>query len=146
MWTVVFITCNINQSLVEACLKRSLSLPLEVTVEVSKTVKPHPSCTCNRDRHGRLHPNEANPCQWHFAFETLRGHSRRIHVLTVSLLPQSIIVLEVPRLENCRLFTLPFAQLTNLKWRNNNMLRTDKFLYTPLLYVSCSSKDTGMVG
>ena len=83
-----------------------------------------PGCTCGEDRRGRLLPNEVNPCEWHFTFESLAttAHSKRVRTLTIDFWDSSDdwssqIKAADLLLGGCRFFTLSFPQLTDLEWK-----------------------------
>ena len=123
-WATIFVTEDDRRSFVEMCLKRSLPVPLEVTVHASEIGRHHPSCTCDKGLRKRLLPSEINPCEWHFVFETLAEsrHSKRISMLNILfyggyISPQGRIGLV---LGSCQFFTLPFPQLVRLEWKNKS--------------------------
>jgi hypothetical protein len=75
----------------------------------------------------RLLPNERNPCEWHFTFESLAApdHSKRIHTL---ILDFDFLNEQIPHAEriefalgSCQFFALTFPQLTSLGWKASEM-------------------------
>jgi hypothetical protein len=108
------------------CLERSQPIPLEVTIHVSDEGRSHPRCTCDEDKRGRLIPNETDPCEWHFVFESLTKtkHSKRVRTLNILFYDSNPPLGEEKRLTlgGCRFFNLPFPQLTNLEWTNRDTL------------------------
>ena len=80
-----FATPSDRRSFVEMCLERSCRVPLRVAMDTRDPGKIHPSCTCNRDGMSRFVPNEVNPCEWHFVFESLveTRHLERIRTLDI---------------------------------------------------------------
>ena len=119
-WAAVFITGKDRRSLIEMCLERSQPVTLEVTVDASEEGWSHPRCTCDQDTRRRLVPNESNPCEWHFQFESLAesGHSKRVHKLNIDF--DRLCHRQGERrqlaLGSCRFFTLSFPYLTSLEW------------------------------
>ena len=121
-WATIFATRSDCRSFVKTCLERSGSASLEVTVDVCNAWKPYVLCTCGDDKRWRLTPNNINPCERHFVFESLAetGHSTRIHTLNIRLSyamdpSQNQVIL---KLGSCQFFKLPPFQLVNLKWEN----------------------------
>jgi len=108
------------------CLERSQPVTLEVTVDAREEGWPHPRCTCSRDTRARLVPNESNPCEWHFQFESLAEaeHWKRIHKLNIHFDGVYWLANQGQRklltLGSCRFFTLSFPHLTNLKWEEED--------------------------
>lgn len=107
------------------CLERSYPASLQVTVHAqpywSRPV--HPSCTCNEDERLRLVPNESEPCERHFVFESLAEtkHSGRIHTLDLQLGAAMDGYSSGPgslALGTCRFFKLHYIPLTGLTWRS----------------------------
>ncbi|KAF9647975.1 hypothetical protein BDM02DRAFT_3116147 [Thelephora ganbajun] len=118
MWATIFVTGDDRRSFVEMWLERSYPVPLEVIVTVSAKERHYLLCTCGKDGWWRLVPNEVNPCEWHFAFESLAQtkHLERIRMLNIH-------IAYVPRgepmrlaLESCQFFNLPPLQLTSFEW------------------------------
>ncbi|KAF9649839.1 hypothetical protein BDM02DRAFT_1739712 [Thelephora ganbajun] len=85
MWATIFVTGDDRRSFVETWLERSRPVPLEVMVTVSAKEQRYLLCTCGKDGRWRLIPNEINPCEWHFAFESLAQtkHLERIRMLNI---------------------------------------------------------------
>ena len=116
---------------------------LDVTVDASKMGSIRLDCTCEMGRRGRLLPNESNPCEWHFKFESLAEikHSNRIRTLDVDF--DGVWIPRAERtnkarlaLGSCRFFTSSFPQLTTLVWKNelvkyaNHLFSTSPFAPT----------------
>ena len=122
MWSTLFITQKDRRTFIEACLERSRPAGLNVTVDAGKDGRIHSGCTCDKGCRGRLLPNESNPCEWHFQFESLAEtkHSNRIHALEICFDGRWIPMAERARFRMgaCRFFTSPFPQLVALTWRN----------------------------
>ena len=123
LWSSIFITHEDRREFVEMCLERSCSVTLDVTVNASGRGRVDLGCTCDKDKRGRLLPNEQNPCEWHFVFESLATpiHAKRIHILNIDFrspddLPPSDEAVELS-LGSCRFFTLSFPQLADLGWK-----------------------------
>jgi hypothetical protein len=107
------------------CLKRSGDLPLDVRVVVWDPARNRDGCTCDKDAQGRLLPNGANPCEWHFVFEALAEtkYTSRITALDCDFeafhdaVPPSA---NTPiTLGSCSFFASSFPQLTDLAWNHN---------------------------
>lgn len=122
VWSTVFVTQRDCRSFVEACLERSHPAPLDVTVDAGEVVRAYPGCTCDKDNRKRLLPNEMDPCEWHFQFESLAEpkYSNRIHTLDMDLDGEWIPAekMEQFALGSCRFFTSSFPQLVTLRWKN----------------------------
>jgi len=119
MWSTIVATRQDFRGFVEMCLEKSMTTTLDVTVDVSGWGLVHPGCTCDKDGRGRLHPNERNPCEWHFAFESLATleHSKRIRTLDVDFRGFYEGEKVELALGTCQFFDLSFPQLTGLKWK-----------------------------
>ena len=137
VWSAVFITQRDRRSFVEACLGRSQHVALDVTVEARKFGHVHPDCVCDKGRLGRLLPNESNPCERHFQFESLAEtkHSSRVRALDIDFdgIPASFVVgAERVRLAlgGCRFFTLSFPRLTTLSWKNEETMHANHLFST----------------
>ena len=123
-WATIFVTQRDRRSFVEMCLERSHTVSLEVTVDARSYGPAHHTCTCTKppedDFFNVLTYNETNPCERHFAFESLAEtkHSTRICTLNIVFddgtfaFDEGLVPLE---LEGCRFFELSFPQLTDLK-------------------------------
>ena len=118
------------------CLERTHSATLDVTVNASGEGQVDLGCTCDKDKRGRFLPNEINPCERHFVFESLATpiHSKRIHVLNIDfhsphdLPPSETVELS---LGSCRFFTLSFPQLTDLRWDGAWLNYTNHLFHNP---------------
>lgn len=120
-WTTIFATQQDCQSMVKMCLKRSYPASLEVAVEVGCYALAHPSCTCSRNSELTLVPNEIEPYEWHFVFESLAEpeHSKHIHTLNILCHDNfSAFPMEAISLESCQIFRVPYLQLTSLNWKD----------------------------
>jgi len=146
VWATVFITGKDRRSFVEMCLERSQPVTLEVTVDASEEGRARPRgpseercaqprCTCDMDGRGRLLPNEGNPCEWHFQFESLaqKGYSKRIYTLNVGFDGEYIPPEERQQLAlgSCRFFTLPFPNLAGLGWEDDTTEHANHIFSTP---------------
>ena len=132
-----------RRSFVEACLERSHPVALDVIVDARRGSWTHPGCTCDKGRNRRLLPNESNPCEWHFQFESLAEvkYSNRIRALDIDFDGNMIPFSERPEggervrlvLGSCRFFASSFPRLTTLSWRNevtehaNHLFSTSPF-------------------
>jgi len=116
------------------CLDRSRPVPLEVTVAVCDGGRLHASCTCNKDKRERLVPNEIDPCEWHFAFESLveAGRSKRIRTLNI-LFNNRYTPIEraLLGLGNCRFFDLSSFQFTTLEWTDRSTSYANNLFSVP---------------
>jgi len=133
-----------RRSFVETCLKRSYPVALDIVVDASRDSWTRPSCTCDKGGHRRLLPNESNPCEWHFQFESLAEakHTNRIRALNIDFDGAIISFLKRPEgvrevrlaLGSCRFFASSFPQLTTLTWKNedtehaNHLFSTSPFV------------------
>jgi len=136
VWAVLFITRKDRRSFVEACLERSQSGALDITVDAGMFGRVYPDCMCKKARSGRLFPNESDPCERHFQFESLTEtkHSIRIHALDIDF--DGILTPIVERAEKvervqlalgrCWFFTLSFPQLTTLSWKNDHTMHANR--------------------
>ena len=111
-------------------------MTLEVTVDVSEEGWVRPQCTCDKDQRWRLLPNERNPCEWHFQFESLaqNKHSERVHTLKVDFEGPSYIPPEQRKrlaLGSCRFFTLSFPNLIGLEWEEDTTEHGNHIFSTP---------------
>ena len=128
------------------CLERSHPVTLEVTVDASEEGLAHPRgasgergarprCTCDPDCRGRLLPNERDPCEWHFQFESLaqNEYSKRVRTLNIHFDEKYIPSTERKRLAlgSCRFFTLSFPNLTSLGWEDNTTEHGNHIFSTP---------------
>ena len=122
-WVTIFATVDDRRSFVEICLERSGSVPLEVTMDVYDGWRTYPSCTCEKDAQSRLNPNEVDPCEWHFVFESFAGprHWKRIRTLNIFLSHATEVIGEhvTLALGGCRFFHLPPLQIVNLEWNDS---------------------------
>lgn len=120
-WTTIFVTEFDNRSFVEMCLERSHPASLDVTMTVSDYGFPHPSCKCDKDILSRLVPNEAEPCERHFIFESLAEsrHWKRINTLTIAFYSTRGGEQVPLALGSSRFFRIRSLQLTGLGWVNN---------------------------
>ena len=142
VWSAVFITQKDRRSIIEACLERSHTVPLDVTLDARRFGRIHPDCTCDKGRLGRLLPNESNPCERHFQFESLAEtkHSNRIRALDIDFDGISVPFAagaegaEKVRLSlgSCRFFTSTFPQLTTLSWKNEGTRHANHLFSTSL--------------
>lgn len=134
-WATIFATRKDRRSFVEMCLERSQPVTLEVTVDASDEGRTHPHCTCDEDTRLRLIPNESDPCEWHFQFESLAeaGHSKRVHKLNIDFDGMDYVPGEWIRLAlgSCRFFTLPFPYLTDLRWEEDETEHGNYIFSTP---------------
>ena len=127
VWSTIFITQKDRRSFVEACLERSHPVPLDVTMDARRLGRILPDCACDKRRRGKLFPNESNPCEWHFQFESLAGtkHSDRIRALDIDFGgmwwgPAEERAEKIRLgLGSCRFFTSSFPRLITLSWRND---------------------------
>ena len=150
-WATIFASLDDRRSFVEICLERSGSAPLEVTMDVCDGYKPHPLCTCNKDKRSRITPNEINPCEWHWVYESFAEtrHSKRIRTLNIRLvdnLPDTERAMLA--LGYCRFFNLPPLELVTLDWNNLRATYADHLFSIPpfpLPCAPCLSKDPGRV-
>lgn len=136
VWSAIFITLEDSRSFVEMCVERSYPAALEVTFEAGRIGRMHAGCTCDKEKRGRLMPNEKKPCQWHFQFESLAEvkHSNRIRALDVNFDGEWAPSAERVRfaLGSCRFFNSSFPQLTTLTWRSEEAGHADHlFAYPP---------------
>jgi len=122
VWSTVFVTQNDCRSFIEACLRRSHPVPLDVTVDASEVARTRSGCTCGKDSRRRLFPNESIPCEWHFQFESLAEpkYSSRIHTLNIDFDGGFVPYAESEwlALGSCRFFTSLFPRLATIKWEN----------------------------
>ena len=118
VWATIFATVNDCRSFVEMCLKRSGSVPLEVTVDITSRAEYHPTCTCEADGRSRLISDEVDPCERHFVFESLaeKKHSKRIKALEILFDDSHFPDGGELALGGCRFFNSPLPQLIHLKW------------------------------
>ena len=128
------------------CLKRSYPAALDVTVGAYEGGRVLPGCTCDKDRRGRLLPNEGNPCEWHFTFESLATsvHSKRIRTLSIDFRYTSFgrypsLGRKKLLLGGCRFFSMSFPQLTNLEWKSAEMGDTIHLFSNPPFTPTVSS-------
>ena len=133
-WTTIFASLDDRRSFVEICLERSGSAPLDVTMDVCDGYKPHPLCTCDKDKRSRITPNEVNPCEWHFLYESFAEtrHSKRIRTLNIRLvdnLPDTERAMLA--LGYCRFFNLPPLELVTLDWNNLRTTYADYLFSIP---------------
>lgn len=135
VWSTIFVTQKDRRSFVEACLERSHPAPLDVTVDVGEKAWTRPGCTCEKDGRKRLLPNEANPCEWHFQFESLAKpkHSNRIRALDIDLDGEWTVVEKRERfaLGGCRFFASSFPKLTTLGWKDEETDYANYLFSTP---------------
>ncbi|KAF9644890.1 hypothetical protein BDM02DRAFT_829537 [Thelephora ganbajun] len=135
VWSTVFITHKDRRSFIEACLERSQSVALDVTVEASRRGRVRPDCTCDSGGRGRLIPSERIPCEWHFQFEPLAEtkHSNRIRALDINFDGEWAPSTERVRfaLGSCRFFTSSFPQLVTLTWKNEETNHADHIFSVP---------------
>lgn len=121
-WSTVFITPDDRRSFIEACLERSRPAPLDVTMDAGRVGRSRTGCTCDRGRRGSMLPNESNPCEWHFQFESLAEikHSSRIHALTICFDSNRVPLVDRAQfsLGACRFFASPFPRPVTLAWKN----------------------------
>jgi len=124
VWSTIFVTQKDHRSFVEVCLQRSHPASLDVTMDAADMAWTRPGCTCDKDDRGRLLPDERNPCEWHFQFESLAEpkHSNRIRTLDINFDGGWIPATEGARvaLGSCRFFTLSFPRLATLRWENES--------------------------
>jgi len=140
VWSAVSVTQKDHRGFVEACLERSYPVELHVAVDAGKAGRTHPGCTCDKGRHKRLLPNESNPCEWHFQFESLAEakHSNRIRALDIDFDGTMIPFSERPEgvervrltLGSCRFFASSFPQLTTLSWKSEDTERANHLFST----------------
>lgn len=133
-WTTVFATQSDRRSFVDMCLERSYPLSLEVMVD-ARSYSDGParsSCTCIKGDFFELIHNWSEPCEWHFAFESLveTKHSGRICTLNI-VLDDGTTVFNKPELvlESCQFFKLPYLQPTSLKWDDSSAPYPDLLSY-----------------
>jgi len=136
VWSSIFVTHEDCREFVEMCLERSHSVTLDVTMNASRWAPVHVGCTCDKDKRGRLLPNERNPCEWHFVFESLATleHSKRIHTLNIDFyLPDDMAPPETAELSlgSCRFFTLSFPQLAHLGWNGMWLKHINHLFHNP---------------
>jgi len=117
------------------CLERSQPVTLEVTVDTSEEGWSHRECTCDEDTRGRLVPDESDPCEWHFQFESLAEaeHRKRVHKLNIRF--DGIYYLNQGNevqlaLGSCRFFTLSFPHLTNLNWEEGGDTEHGNYIFS----------------
>jgi len=130
-----------RRSFVEACLRRSYPVALDLTVDASRDSWTHPSCTCDKGGLGRLLPNEYNPCEWHFQFESLAEarHTNRIRALDIDFDGAMISLSKRPEgvrevrlaLGSCRFFVSSFPQLITLTWKNEDTEHANHLFTSP---------------
>ena len=110
---------------------------LDVTMDASRMGSIRPDCTCDKGGRGRLLPNESDPCEWHFKFESLaeNKHLNRIRALDIDF--DGVWVPRAGRAEkarlalgSCRFFTSSFPQLTTLTWKNESVGYADHLFST----------------
>ena len=134
-WATIFISNKDCRSFIEMCLERSQPVTLEVVVDASEEGRLHPECTCDEDTRGRLVPNESDPCEWHFQFESLAeaGHSKRVYELNIDFEGGGIPLAEKVQLAlgSCRFFTLSFPHLTSLEWLESRTEHGNYIFSTP---------------
>jgi hypothetical protein len=134
-WATIFISNKDCRSFIEMCLERSQPVTLEVVVDASEEGRFHAECSCDEDTRGRLVPNESDPCEWHFQFESLAeaGHSKRVHELNIDFEGRGIPLAEKVRLAlgSCQFFTLSFPHLTSLEWMESRTEHGNYIFSTP---------------
>jgi len=138
VWSTVFITQTDCRSFVEACLERSHPVALDVTIDAGEMGPVRLDCECDKGGRGRLLPNETNPCEWHFQFESLAKtkHSNRIRVLDIDFdvmwehTAKSMGKVRLG-LGGCRFFTSSFPHLTTLMWKNEEVKPANHLFTSP---------------
>jgi len=145
VWSTVFITQIDCRSFVEACLERSYPVALDVTIDAREMGPVRLDCECDKRERGRLLPNESNPCEWHFQFESLAEtkHSNRIRALDIDfdgMWRYTAKSVEKVRLGlgSCRFFTSSFPQLTTLTWKSEEEFANHLFTTSPFAPTLCS--------
>ncbi|KAF9649821.1 hypothetical protein BDM02DRAFT_1709913 [Thelephora ganbajun] len=148
MWATILVTGDDRRSFVETWLERSRPVSLEVMVTVSAKEQRYLLCTCGEDGWWRLIPNEINPCEWHFAFESL---AQTKHLERICMLSIRFVYVYAPHGEPIQLVVgFLICLLSNSPVSNGGTEQRDTLIaslsrISTLLCAPCPSADPGIV-